>query len=83
MKSGIVMMLSAFLIAKTEGVHLPGDVILALVSDEEGGGDARAKYLVENQAELFQGVRHAIGEFGGFSYEIGRQRFYPIMVAEK
>jgi acetylornithine deacetylase/succinyl-diaminopimelate desuccinylase-like protein len=83
MKSGIVMMLSAFLKAKAEGVHLPGDVILALVSDEEGGGDAGAKYLVENQAELFQGVRYAIGEFGGFSYEIGRQRFYPIMVAEK
>ena len=83
MKSGIVMMLSAFLKAKTEGVHLPGDVILALVSDEESGGDAGAKYLVENQAELFQGVRYAIGEFGGFSYEIGRQRFYPIMVAEK
>ena len=83
MKSGIVMMLSAFLKAKTEGVHLPGDVILALVSDEEGGGDAGAKYLVENQAELFQGVRYAIGEFGGFSYEIGRQRCYPIMVAEK
>ena len=68
MKSGIVMMLSAFLKAKTEGVHLPGDVILALVSDEEGGGDAGAKYLVENQAELFRGVRYAIGEFGGFSY---------------
>ncbi len=83
MKSGIVMMLSAFLKAKTEGVHLPGDVILALVSDEEGGGDAGAKYLVENQSELFQGVRYATGEFGGFSYEIGRQKFYPIMVAEK
>ena len=83
MKSGIVMMLSAFLKAKAEGVHLPGDVILALVSDEEGGGDAGAKYLVENRAELFQGARYAIGEFGGFSYEIGRQRFYPIMVAEK
>ncbi len=60
MKSGIVMMLSAFLKAKTEGVHLRGDVILALVSDEEGGGDAGAKYLVENQSELFQGVRYAI-----------------------
>ncbi|MED5568993.1 MAG: M20/M25/M40 family metallo-hydrolase, partial [Chloroflexota bacterium] len=60
MKSGIVMMPSAFLKAKTEGVHLPGDVILALVSDEEGGGDAGAKDLVENQADLFQGVRYAI-----------------------
>ena len=83
MKSGIVMMLSAFLRAKVEDLHLPGDVILALVSDEEGGGDAGAKYLVENQSGLFQGVRYAIGEFGGFSYVVGRQRFYPIMVAEK
>jgi len=64
MKSGIVMMLSKFLKAKTEGVHLPGNVILALVSDEDGGGNAGAKYLVENQSELFQGVRYAIGEFG-------------------
>ena len=83
MKSGIVMMLSAFLRAKAEDLHLAGDVILALVSDEEGGGDAGAKYLVENQSGLFQGVRYAIGEFGGFSYEVGRQRFYPVMVAEK
>ena len=83
MKSGIVMMLSAFLKAKSGDLHLPGDVILALVSDEEGGGDAGAKYLVENQSALFEGVRYAIGEFGGFSYEVGRQRFYPIMVAEK
>ena len=83
MKSGIVMMLSASLKARTEGMHLPGDVILALVSDEEGACDAGAKYLVENQAELFQVVRYAIGEFGVFSYEIGGQRFYPIMVAEK
>jgi len=83
MKSGIVMMLSAFLRAKAENLHLAGDVILALVSDEEGEGDAGAKYLVENQSGLFQGVRYAIDEFGGFSYEVGRQRFYPIMVAEK
>ncbi len=55
MKSGIVMMLSAFLRAKAEDLHLAGDVILALVSDEEGGGDAGAKYLVENQSGLFQG----------------------------
>ena len=83
MKSGIVMMLSAFVRAKSEELHLPGDVILALISDEEGGGDAGARYLVENQRLLFQGVRYAIGEFGGFSHEVGGQRFYPIMVAEK
>lgn len=83
MKGGIVMMLGAFLRAKAEGVALPGDVVLALVSDEEAGGYCGARFLVENHASLFQGVRYAIGEFGGFSFSIGSQRFYPIMVAEK
>jgi acetylornithine deacetylase/succinyl-diaminopimelate desuccinylase-like protein len=83
MKGGIVMMLGAFLRAKAEGVSLPGDVVLALVSDEEAGGYCGARFLVENHASLFQGIRYAIGEFGGFSFSIGSQRFYPIMVAEK
>jgi len=83
MKGGIVMMLDAFLRAKAEGIALPGDVVLALVSDEEGGSYCGARFLVENHASLFQGIRYAIGEFGGFSFYIGRRRFYPIMVAEK
>jgi acetylornithine deacetylase/succinyl-diaminopimelate desuccinylase-like protein len=83
MKGGVAMMLSAFLRAKTEGPKLPGDVILALVSDEESLGDFGAKYLVENHRDLFDGVRYAIGEFGGFTIHIGKQRLYPIQVAEK
>ena len=57
--------------------------MLALVCDEESGGDHGARYMVEENPELFQGIRYAIGEFGGFSFNLGRQRFYPIMVAEK
>jgi acetylornithine deacetylase/succinyl-diaminopimelate desuccinylase-like protein len=38
---------------------------------------------VESQGHLFQGVRYAIGEFGGFSFPLGNRRFYPIMVTEK
>jgi acetylornithine deacetylase/succinyl-diaminopimelate desuccinylase-like protein len=38
---------------------------------------------VEEHPELFQGIKYAIGEFGGFSFNLGRRRFYPIMVAEK
>ena len=57
--------------------------MLALVCDEESSGDHGARYLVEEHPELFQGIRYAIGEFGGFSFNLGRQRFYPIMVAEK
>jgi acetylornithine deacetylase/succinyl-diaminopimelate desuccinylase-like protein len=83
MKGGIAMMLTAFLRAKAEALPLPGDVVLALVSDEERGGEHGARYLVESQEHLFQGVRYAIGEFGGFSFPLGNRRFYPIMVTEK
>ncbi len=34
MKSGVAMMVAAFLRAKVENQKLPGDVILAIVSDE-------------------------------------------------
>ncbi|MGD2271777.1 MAG: M20/M25/M40 family metallo-hydrolase [Desulfobacterales bacterium] len=83
MKGGVAMMLSAFLRAKIEGLQMPGDVVLALVSDEEAFGDFGAKFLVENHPDLFDGIRYAIGEFGGFSLYVGKQRFYPIMVTEK
>jgi len=83
MKSGVAMMVSAFLRAKTENLNLPGDVILCIVPDEEAGGDAGAKFMVEEHAALFESVRYAIGEFGGFTSYIGGKRFYPIMVAEK
>lgn len=83
MKSGLTMMLAAFLRAKMENLEPPGDIVLVLVSDEETGGDFGAKYLVENHADLFKGIRHAIGEFGGFTLYVGNQRFYPVMVAEK
>jgi acetylornithine deacetylase/succinyl-diaminopimelate desuccinylase-like protein len=83
MKGGVAMMLAAFLRAKREALRLPGDVVLAIVSDEEAGGDFGSKYLVEKHADLFKGIRYAIGEFGGFTVYVGKQRFYPIMVAEK
>jgi acetylornithine deacetylase/succinyl-diaminopimelate desuccinylase-like protein len=83
MKGGVAMLVSAFLKAKAEGLRPPGDVILALVSDEEAGGDAGARFLVEQHPEQFAGVRYALGEFGGFTLTIGGKRFYPIQVAEK
>ena len=83
MKGGVAMLVSAFLRANAEGLQLPGDIILAIVSDEEAGGDDGAKFLVEQHADLFKDVRYALGEFGGFSLHVGGKRFYPIMVAEK
>ena len=83
MKGGVAMMLSAFLRMKLEGITPRHDILLVIVSDEENGGDYGAKWLVETHPELFTGVRHAIGEFGGFSLTIAQRRFYPIQIAEK
>ena len=83
MKGGVAMMTAAFLRAKAEGIELPGDVILCILSDEEAGGDNGAVFMVENHAELFAGVKYAIGEFGGFPTHVGGKKFFAIQTAEK
>ncbi len=82
-KGGAAMSLSAFLRAKAEGLTPAGDVVLAMLCDEEAGGWLGANYLVENHPDQLAGVRYAIGETGGFTFYLGGRRFYPIMVAEK
>lgn len=83
MKGEVAMMLAALLRAKAQAADLPGDVIFAALSDEEVGGEFGARFLVEQHAHLFSGVRYALGEFGGFNLEVAGRRFYPIMTAEK
>ncbi len=83
MKAGVAMLVHAFVRAKREGVRLPGDLVLVVLSDEEAGGDLGARFLVEEHRELFEGMRYALGEFGGFTLHLGGRRFYPIQVAEK
>lgn len=83
MKGGVAMMLSAFLRAKATGLKPRGDVIFAALADEETGSDFGAQYLIENHPEQFEGVRYAIGEFGGFPFYLGKQKFYQIQVTEK
>ena len=83
MKAGVAMLVHAFLRARRENVSLPGDLVLVVLSDEENGGDLGARYLVEEQPQLFAGMRYALGEFGGFTLHLGGKRFYPIQVAEK
>jgi len=83
MKGGVTMMLSAILRAKAEGIVPAGDVVLAILSDEEDGGDYGAKFLVEEHSVLFEGIPYALGEFGGFTLHISGKRLYPIQVAEK
>jgi acetylornithine deacetylase/succinyl-diaminopimelate desuccinylase-like protein len=83
MKGGVAMLVSAFARAKADGVELPGDVVLAVLADEENGGELGARFLVDRHPELFDGVRYALSEFGGFSLHVGGRRFYLIQVAEK
>ena len=82
MKGPVAIYLAALLSAHARG-ELKGDVVLALLSDEEAGGDYGAKFLVEEHPELFSGIQHALGEFGAFTLHVAGKRFYPIMVAEK
>jgi acetylornithine deacetylase/succinyl-diaminopimelate desuccinylase-like protein len=83
MKGAVAMMMATLMRARAQGLAPAGDVVLAVVSDEEAGGDFGARYLVEDHADLFDGIRYAIGEAGGFSLDIGGAMVYPIMVAEK
>lgn len=83
MKGGVAMLVAAFMRAKAENLSLAGDLILCLVTDEEAGGEMGAKFMVEQHADLFEGVKYAIGEFGGFPISIAGKTFYPIMVSER
>ncbi|MBM3471570.1 MAG: M20/M25/M40 family metallo-hydrolase [Armatimonadetes bacterium] len=83
MKGGVAMMLAALLRARAEGLRPAGGVVLAILCDEEANGEHGARFLVEDHAGLFDGIRYAIGEFGGFSMPVGGRTFYPIQVAEK
>jgi acetylornithine deacetylase/succinyl-diaminopimelate desuccinylase-like protein len=82
MKGGVAMLVTAVLRA-AQGPPPPGDLILCVLSDEEQGGAFGARFLVEEHRELFDGVRHAIGEFGGFSFPMMGKQVYPIQVAER
>ena len=83
MKGGVAMLVSAFLRVARGDVRRDGDLVLAVLSDEEAGGDFGARFLVEEHPHLFEGIRYGISEFGGFTLHLGGRRFYPIQVAEK
>ena len=83
MKGGVAMIIDAFTRAARGELKPRGDIILAVLSDEENGGDYGARFLAAEHADLFEGVRHALGEFGGARIAIGGKSFYPIQVVEK
>lgn len=66
------------------GRRPPRDVVLALLADEEAGGAKGARWLVDNQPELFAGCSEAISEVGGFSFTVRDDlRLYLVETAEK
>ncbi|MFW6174753.1 MAG: M20/M25/M40 family metallo-hydrolase [Chloroflexota bacterium] len=83
MKGGLAMMTSALLRARETGESPTGDVILAVVSDEETGGTYGSQFLVDQHADVFAGVRHAISEVGGFPIRIAGRSIYGIEVTQK
>lgn len=83
MKGGLAMMLTALLAAKRQDLTPEGDIIFCALSDEEAGGDYGARFMVDEHPALFDGVKYAIGELGGFTIHVGDQPFYLIQVAEK
>ena len=82
-KSGMAMMVAAFLRAKADNLVPAGDILLLAECDEEARSNYGAKFLVEQHAHQFDGVRYALGEFGGFPMSISGVKFYLIQVAEK
>lgn len=84
MKGGLAGMLAAMLRLKANGTPPAGDVLLAVVADEEHGSAVGARFLVQEHPDLFDGVAYAVGEDGGASLDLGGQRrLHPIVVAEK
>jgi acetylornithine deacetylase/succinyl-diaminopimelate desuccinylase-like protein len=66
------------------GTTPPRDIVLAFLADEEAGSRYGAHFLVDTEPELFEGCTEAIGEVGGFSFTVGRdRRLYLIETAEK
>ena len=83
MKGSVAMMLCAFLQVQDQDIAMAGDVALLVMADEEMGSSQGARYITDQHAELFEGIKYGIGEFGGYTHYIGGKRFYPIMVDEK
>jgi acetylornithine deacetylase/succinyl-diaminopimelate desuccinylase-like protein len=88
MELGVVRLLAAE--ARRAGLDpahdpIPGlrrDILFTSTADEEAGGIAGAKWIVEHRPEWLQAAG-ALNECGGVSATIAGRRLYPIQVAEK
>ena len=83
MKAAVACMVASLLRAADRGLTPAGDLPLAVLPDEEAGGDYGARWLVQEHPELFEGVRYSIGESGGETIYFEGRKLYPIQISEK
>ncbi len=88
MELGVVRLLAAE--ARAAGLDpahdpIPGlrrDVLFTCTADEEAGGSAGAKWVVEQRPDWVRAAG-AVNECGGVSVTVAGRRLYPIQVSEK
>lgn len=84
MKGMDAMMLAAARMLATPGREPARDIVLAFVADEEDTGSYGAGFLVDEHAELFEGVSCAVGESGGTLTELpDGSHLYPVATGER
>ena len=83
MKDFDAMLLSSLRARARAGAVPSRPLTIVFTADEEAGGSRGAGPLVEQRPEVFEGVREAVGEVGGFSVTIRDRRVYLIQAAEK
>jgi acetylornithine deacetylase/succinyl-diaminopimelate desuccinylase-like protein len=82
MKGHVAAAAVAFASLARQGVTLPGDVVLAIVADEEVGNDFGMSWLVVNHPELMR-TDFSVNEGAGERCVLGGRVFYLCSVAEK
>ena len=88
MKGMDAMMLAVLRDLAGSGRRPPRDLVFAFFADEEAGGVQGSHWLVEHRPDLFEGVREAISEVGGYSVTVAGAggdpvRLYLLQTAEK
>lgn len=82
MKTMVIYELMTMLLFKRNKIKPARDLILVIVADEEVGGECGMKWMAENHPDLIR-AEYSFNEVGGFSVEAGKNRLYPIQVAQK
>lgn len=81
MKDTCAAMLAVLLEWGRTGTRPRRDVVVAFVADEETDGHYGAQFLVEDRADLLEGVAAAVGESGGMVQQLATAQGRPVRLA--